>query len=263
MKLNLLLLSIIFGVSLNGVSQTHDTIITESGLKYFYTQHGNGPETKSEWLIIAHYIGSFPDGKVFDSSRKRNAYFTFQLDADHVIKGMIEGVSLLRVGDRVTLIIPPDLAYGEKGAGKIIPPKSTLVFDLEIIDQKEHSLDLVLSEILFAPNSNPLDSTIHDKEMLEAYKKMKKDDFGDVYEDENTLNSLGYRILNTHPEIAVEIFKLNVKAYPKSSNAYDSLGEGYVLTGDNKKAIKNYEKSLKLDPSNSNAEKMIKNLRAM
>jgi len=263
MKTISLLLTFIALFSFGGIAQNNDTLTTPSGLKYFYTQHGDGEETKDGWLIIAHYIGSFPDGKIFDSSRDRGQPFAFSLNERQVIKGMDEGVSLLKVGDRAVFIMPSDLAYGEKGAGEFIPPNSTLVFDVEILDMKENSLYKELSTVLFTISPEQKDSSLHVEEMIERYNALKKEDFKDVYHGESDLNRLGYEIMEKHPEDAVKIFEMNVKAYPESSNVYDSLGEGYMKIGENKRAIKNYEKSLKLDPENKNAVEMIDQLKAM
>lgn len=263
MKTLSLIFTFIALLSLGGFAQDNDTLTTPSGLKYFYTQHGDGEETKDGWVIIAHYIGSFPDGKVFDSSRDRDEPFAFSLNESQVIKGMDEGVSLLKIGDRAVFIMPPELAYGEKGAGKFIPPNSTLVFDVEILDMKENSLYKELADVLFTINPEQKDSSLHIKEMLETYDELKKENFKDVYHGESDLNRLGYEIMDKQPEDAVKIFELNAKAYPESSNVYDSLAEGYMKIGKNKLAIKNYEKSLKLDPDNLNAVEMIAKLKAM
>ncbi len=248
-------------VSFSVLAQNNDTLVTPSGLNYFYTQLGNGEETKDGWVIIAHYIGSFPDGKVFDSSRDRDQPFAFSLNEGQVIKGMDEGVSLLKVGDRAVFIMPSELAYGEKGAGEFIPPNSTLVFDVEVLDMKENSLYKELSNVLFTIAPEQKDSSLHIEEMVDAYKSMKKEGFSTVYHDESDLNRLGYDILENNPKDAVKIFELNAKAYPESSNVYDSLAEGYMKIGKNKLAIKNYEKSLQLDPDNLNAAELIEKLK--
>jgi len=80
-----------------------------------------------------HYEGSLLSGQVFDSSYKRNQPIDFQLGVGQVIKGWDEGISLLKVGDKARFVIPSDLAYGNAGAGGVIPPNATLIFDVELM----------------------------------------------------------------------------------------------------------------------------------
>jgi peptidylprolyl isomerase len=110
---------------------------TASGLKYKLTQKGNGTKAKAGAKVSVHYTGTLTDGKKFDSSRDRNQPFTFTLGQGQVIKGWDEGVALLQVGDKAIFTIPPTLGYGANGAGGVIPPNATLVFEVELIDVKE------------------------------------------------------------------------------------------------------------------------------
>lgn len=98
-------------------------------------QIGGGTEATSGKQVTVHYTGTFEDGKVFDSSRSRGP-FSFQLGAGKVIKGWDQGVQGMRVGGKRKLTIPPHLGYGERGAGGVIPPNSTLVFEVELLDVK-------------------------------------------------------------------------------------------------------------------------------
>jgi peptidylprolyl isomerase len=83
--------------------------------------------------VLVHYTGLLTDGTVFDSSRNRGEPFSFRLGAGRVIKGWDEGIALLRVGDRATLFIPPQLGYGARGAGGVIPPDASLIFVVELV----------------------------------------------------------------------------------------------------------------------------------
>jgi FKBP-type peptidyl-prolyl cis-trans isomerase len=83
-----------------------------------------------------HYKGQLADGTEFDSSYKRNQTLDFQVGVGQVISGWDEGICLLNVGDKSRLVIPSDLGYGSQGAGGVIPPHATLVFDVELVDDK-------------------------------------------------------------------------------------------------------------------------------
>jgi len=107
---------------------------TASGLRYTIIQKGNGVKAESGKTVSVHYEGSLLDGQVFDSSYKRNEPIDFQLGIGQVIPGWDEGIALLEVGDKARFVIPSDLAYGNAGAGGVIPPNATLIFDVELMN---------------------------------------------------------------------------------------------------------------------------------
>jgi peptidyl-prolyl cis-trans isomerase A (cyclophilin A) len=109
---------------------------TASGLEYIEVEAGTGAQAQAGKTVSVHYTGKFPDGKVFDSSISRGEPISFPLGKGNVIKGWDEGIALMKVGGKAQLIIPPELGYGERGAGGVIPPNATLVFDVELVDVK-------------------------------------------------------------------------------------------------------------------------------
>ena len=106
---------------------------TETGLRYKIIQKGDGQKAESGRKVEVHYEGSLLNGQVFDSSYKRKEPIDFLLGVGQVIKGWDEGISLLQVGDKARFVIPSDLAYGSAGAGGVIPPDATLIFDVELM----------------------------------------------------------------------------------------------------------------------------------
>jgi peptidylprolyl isomerase len=111
-------------------------VTTPSGLQYEDIKVGDGAQPQAGQTVIVHYTGTLTDGTKFDSSRDRGQPFSFRLGTGEVIKGWDEGLSTMKVGGQRKLTIPPDLGYGSRGAGGVIPPNATLVFDVELLDVK-------------------------------------------------------------------------------------------------------------------------------
>ena len=109
---------------------------TDSGLRYQIIQKGSGTKAGQGKNISVHYKGQLADGTVFDSSYDRKQPIDFTVGVGQVIKGWDEGLQLLQVGDKARLVIPSHLAYGSQGAGGVIPPDATLIFDVELMDVK-------------------------------------------------------------------------------------------------------------------------------
>jgi len=106
---------------------------TASGLQYRDDAVGSGQEAKAGDHVVVHYTGMLTDGRKFDSSRDRDEPFEFPLGAGNVIRGWDEGVAGMKPGGKRRLVIPPQLGYGARGAGNVIPPNATLVFDVELV----------------------------------------------------------------------------------------------------------------------------------
>ena len=109
-------------------------VTTASGLKYEDTKVGTGAEAKAGQTAVVHYTGWLTNGTKFDSSKDRGQPFSFPLGGGRVIKGWDEGVQGMKVGGVRKLTIPPNLGYGAQGAGGVIPPNATLVFEVELLD---------------------------------------------------------------------------------------------------------------------------------
>ncbi|HEX2202066.1 MAG TPA: FKBP-type peptidyl-prolyl cis-trans isomerase [Longimicrobium sp.] len=110
------------------------TTTTPSGLQYRDDAVGEGREAKAGNRVSVHYTGTLTDGRKFDSSRDRGKPFEFDLGAGSVIRGWDEGVAGMKVGGRRHLVIPPELGYGARAVGGVIPANATLVFDVELLD---------------------------------------------------------------------------------------------------------------------------------
>jgi FKBP-type peptidyl-prolyl cis-trans isomerase FkpA len=108
-------------------------VTTKSGLKYIDEKVGDGEEAKAGKIVEVHYTGWLKDGTKFDSSKDRGKPFEFPLGAGRVIKGWDEGVAGMKVGGKRKLIIPPELGYGARGAGGVIPPNAELTFEVELL----------------------------------------------------------------------------------------------------------------------------------
>lgn len=114
-------------------ASAENVVTTDSGLQYVVIEKGDGASPQTGQRVFVHYVGTLEDGTKFDSSRDRGRPFDFTIGQGQVIKGWDEGVGDMKVGDRRKLIIPPELGYGARGAGGVIPPNATLIFDVELL----------------------------------------------------------------------------------------------------------------------------------
>lgn len=235
-------------------AQSSDTITTDSGLKYYIVEEGTGKKIQEGKEVTLHGIGTLENGEVFWETRKSNSPFCFVTGTNSVIKGVEEGVSKMRVGDRWIFILPPEIAYGDRQRGPI-PPNSTLIFDYEVLDVSNPKRSIVdtLYKII---ESDGIDQS------LGMYRDLK--DQKDIFNLRvDQLNSLGYKLINEEKyEVAKVILELNAKEHPDNFNVWDSLGEIYMILGKYELAVESYEKSLELYLENTNAVEMIKKIKA-
>jgi peptidylprolyl isomerase len=111
-------------------------ITTPSGLAYLDLVEGTGPVPQKGQTVSVHYTGTLENGKKFDSSLDRNRPLDFVLGAGSVIKGWDEGIATMKVGGKRKLIVPPHIGYGAEGRPPVIPPNSTLIFEVELLEIK-------------------------------------------------------------------------------------------------------------------------------
>jgi len=135
LSLSLLSLQMINAQTPNPVTaaaaQEAGAVVTPSGLVYRSLREGTGASPQATDRVKVHYRGTLPDGKEFDSSYQRNEAIEFRLNG--VIKCWTEGVQKMKVGGKSKLTCPPAIAYGERGAGGVIPPNATLIFEVELL----------------------------------------------------------------------------------------------------------------------------------
>lgn len=234
-------------------AQSTDTIITDSGLKYYIIEDGEGEKVQEGKEVTLHGIGTLENGEVFWETRTSNTPFHFVTGTNSVIKGVEEGVSKMRVGDRWIFILPSEIAYGDKQRGPI-PPNSTLIFDYEVLEVSDPKKPII----------DTLKLTIKDfgiDKALDLYNELEKQN--DIYDfRSDQLNILAYNFIKENKlDIAKVLFELNTQKHPDDFNVWDSLGEIYMLLGDHKMAIESYKKSLELYSGNTNAKEMIKKIR--
>ena len=122
--------------ALGGPMNVEKSEVTASGLRITDLEVGSGTEASAGQMVVVHYRGTLEDGTQFDASYDRGTPFSFPLGAGRVIKGWDEGVQGMKVGGKRKLVIPADLGYGARGAGGVIPPNATLIFEVELLEVK-------------------------------------------------------------------------------------------------------------------------------
>lgn len=252
----IMLLTVLAGtLSAQNFTFLSDTLETGSGLKYLIIERGQGAPVVLGKEVAFHWTGYLTDGSCFGTSKGSDPFF-YEPGKGQVIKGAEEALRLMRVGDRHLLILPPELAYGQRGAGEVIPPNATLIFDYKVVSVGE--LKLSLRDTLMAE----IDRSGVEAALL-RYATLKTTAANDYAFRESALNALGYALLGKGRTVeAVAILNQNMKDYPNAWNAHDSLGEALMEAGELEGALKRYERSVALNPENEQGLKNIAKLKA-
>ncbi|HEY2471836.1 MAG TPA: FKBP-type peptidyl-prolyl cis-trans isomerase [Terracidiphilus sp.] len=234
-------------------------VIMPSGLAYIVTRHGTGRQLQDGDVVLAHVTGLLANGTEFRRTPNNREVEPVWLSRESNVPGIIEGMEHLNVGDQAILIIPPKLAFGDHDDvwalhGTVgIPSNSTLVYFVEIADVKSNDVAKILEKTIESRGVNAA---------LQQYADLKSKGFPDVYHGEESLNGLGFYLLDdkADPNSAIRIFRINCDEFPQSANVYDSLGEAYARKGDKERAIESYRKALTIDPKFPSSVKALQKL---
>jgi peptidylprolyl isomerase len=231
-------------------------VTTASGLTYVVTHNAGGRRPQPGEMAFLHYTVLLTDGTKIESSLDQGEPFDFLLGGGGVIKGMDEAVANLGLGDEAVLIVPPQLGYGAKGAGKVIPSDATLVFLIHLTDirPKKKVLSNVLMDVAVTQGFDAA---------IKRYQELKAVNFGDIYTSEGDMESLGYQLMKKKRiQDAVAFLRLNTKAYPQSADAFVALAEALKKSGDGAQALQSCKQALELDPKNLEAKDLLGELQA-
>jgi hypothetical protein len=190
--------------------------VTASGLKYIITEPAGGTQVRMGKVVAFHYVGTLRDGTVFADTHKTNQPVVFTVGKDKVLKGWEEGFLLLHGGDKVSFVVPPQLAYGDNPPAGV-PRNAQVRFDVELLDVKNHRL------------SDLLRDTIAAKGVSEAERQLAREEsekFANSYVSEADLRQLAqeYRQQGKRPE-ATFVLSAAARLYPKSSEVKSDLSQ--------------------------------------
>jgi len=169
---------------------TGDTTTTASGLKVVFTERGDGAQAVAGSVVKVHYVGKLQDGTEFDNSVKRGEPIEFPVGQGYVIKGWDEGIAMMRVGDKATLVIPPAIGYGDRDMGTI-PPNSTLYFDVELVAVKEvkqpEPFDIEGKKVETTPSGLQYVMVVENEDGEQAYANMTAEVEYSLYLEDGTM----------------------------------------------------------------------------
>jgi len=219
-----------------------ETITTDSGLVYKFTQLGKGPQPQTGDLMIIHGIGTLADGKEFWNTRTDGSPYEYTLGVDSVIRGFSEGMRYVREGDRIIITMKPELAYGARERTGI-PANSTLTFDYEILAVKPLSFAKLMREAIAAGTVDEAIATVKATPNLKGY-------YVSASSIQSAANAANRKEAGSNEKVLV----LGLTLLPEAYQLHQTLARLQATRGDKSAAIKSYEAALKLNPKNTPAE---------
>ena len=219
-----------------------ETITTESGLTYKFTQLGKGPQPQTGDLMIIHGIGTLADGKEFWNTRTDGSVFEYALGVDAVIKGFAEGMKQVREGDRIIITMKPELAYGARERPGI-PANSTLTFDYEVMSVKPLSFVKLMREAMAAGTVD------------EAIAKAKATpNLTSYFVSASSIQAAASAANRKEAGSNEKVLALGIMLMPDAYQLHQSLGRAQATRRDKPAAIRSYETALKLNPKKTAGE---------
>ncbi|HXT68134.1 MAG TPA: FKBP-type peptidyl-prolyl cis-trans isomerase [Vicinamibacterales bacterium] len=237
---------LVAGIAAPAFAQTRpkigESITTESGLIYKFTQLGSGPQPQTGDLMVIHGIGNLAEGKEFWNTRTDGAPYEYTLGVDSVIRGFSEGMRYVREGDRIVITMKPELGYGTRERTGI-PANSTLVFDYEILAVKPLSFVKLMREAIAAGTG---DEAIAKARALPNLK--------DYYVSASSIQAAANAANRKAAGTNEKVLELGLTLLPKAYQLHQALGRLQATRGDKPAAIKSYEAALKLNPKKTATE---------
>jgi hypothetical protein len=246
MTRTLIVALLVFGVATPVFAQSRpkigETITTESGLAYRFTQLGSGPQPQTGDLMVIHGIGKLADGTEFWNTRTDGSVYEYTLGVDSVIRGFSEGMRHVREGDRIIITMKPELGYGARERPGI-PANSTLVFDYEILAVKPLAFVKLMREAIAAGTVD------------EAIAKAKATpNLKDYYVSASSIQAAASAANRKEAGTNEKVLSFGLTLLPEAYQLHQALGRLQATRGDKPAAIKSYETALKLNPKKTPTE---------
>jgi hypothetical protein len=246
MTRHLLAALVAFGVAVPAPAQDRpkigETLTTESGLVYKFTQLGKGPQPQTGDLMVIQGIGTLADGKEFWNTRTDGSVYEYTFGVDSVIRGFSEGMRYVREGDRIIITMKPELGYGARERTGI-PANSTLTFDYEILAVKPLTFAKLVRDAIAAGTVD------------EAIAKVKATpDLKSYYASASSIQSAATAANRKEPGSNEKVVALGLTLLPDAYQLHQTLGRLQAARDDKAAAIKSYETALKLNPKKTPTE---------